>query len=45
MEKYVINGGRALSGKVCIESAKNAVLPMLAASILTDEEVASMEQL
>jgi len=39
MEKYLINGGRKLSGKVKIESAKNSVLPILAASILTDEEV------
>ena len=42
MERYVINGGRALSGKIKIESAKNAVLPILAASILTDEEVVIM---
>ena len=39
MEKYVINGGRKLSGKLRIESAKNSVLPLLAASILTDEEI------
>ena len=39
MEKFMINGGRKLSGKLRIESAKNAVLPLLAASILTDEEV------
>lgn len=39
MEKYVINGGIRLDGKVEIESAKNSVLPMLAGAILTDEEV------
>ncbi len=39
MEKYVINGGVKLSGSVKVESAKNAVLPMLAAACLTDEEV------
>ena len=39
MEKYVINGGERLSGKIQIQSAKNAVLPMLAASILTDQQV------
>ena len=39
MEKYLINGGKKLSGKVKIESAKNSVLPLLAGSILTDEEV------
>ncbi len=42
MEKYEINGGRSLSGKLKIESAKNAVLPILAASILTEEEVVIM---
>ena len=39
MGAYVIRGGRKLSGKICAQSAKNAVLPMLAASILTDEQV------
>lgn len=39
MEKYVINGGKKLYGSVRIESAKNAVLPILAACILTEDEV------
>lgn len=39
MEKYVISGGRKLSGTLRIQSAKNSVLPILAGAILTDEEV------
>lgn len=39
MGTYRIRGGRKLSGSIQAESAKNAVLPILAASILTDEEV------
>lgn len=39
MEKYVINGGNRLSGKIRIESAKNSVLPIIAGSILTNEQV------
>ena len=39
MEKYVINGGKRLSGEVKIESAKNSVLPLMAGAILTREEV------
>ena len=39
MEKYIIEGGRPLYGEVEIQSAKNAVLPLLAASILTDEKI------
>ncbi len=39
MEKYEIIGGNRLDGKINIESAKNAVLPMLAGAILTDEDV------
>ena len=35
MGKYVIKGGRKLSGKVTIESAKNSVLPLMAASIIS----------
>ena len=39
MDKYVIEGGRRLYGTVPIASAKNAVLPLFAASILTEEKV------
>ncbi len=39
MEKYIIEGGRPLFGEVEIQSAKNAVLPLLAAAVLTDERV------
>ena len=37
MEKYVIRGGKKLSGEVVISGAKNAVVAILAASILSDE--------
>ncbi len=39
MEKYLINGGKKLSGKITIQSAKNSVLPIMAGAILTDEQV------
>ena len=39
MDKYIIHGGEELCGRVRVHSAKNAVLPLLAASVLTDEEV------
>jgi UDP-N-acetylglucosamine 1-carboxyvinyltransferase len=39
MDTYVIDGGEKLYGKVQAQSAKNAVLPLLAAAILTDEQV------
>ena len=35
MEKFIIKGGKKLSGEVEISSAKNAVLPILAATILS----------
>lgn len=38
MDKYHIKGGRKLSGKVEISGAKNAVLPILAASIISKGE-------
>lgn len=38
MDKLLIEGGRPLSGKIRISGAKNACLPILAATILTDEE-------
>jgi UDP-N-acetylglucosamine 1-carboxyvinyltransferase len=37
MEKFVINGGVPLSGTVVPAGNKNAALPILAASVLTDE--------
>jgi UDP-N-acetylglucosamine 1-carboxyvinyltransferase len=37
-DKYVISGGKALSGCVRISGAKNAILPILAATILTEGE-------
>ncbi len=39
MEKYIINGGNKLYGSVRIQSAKNSVLPILAATVLTDGKV------
>lgn len=37
MEKYVIKGGKKLSGEVVISGAKNAVAAILPAAILSDE--------
>lgn len=39
MDKFIIEGGKPLCGEVEIQAAKNAVLPLLAASILTEERV------
>ena len=39
MEKFVIQGGVALSGEITAAGNKNAALPILAACLLTDEEV------
>lgn len=44
MEKYVIRGGNRLSGTVKIEGAKNAVLPILAASLLAGEGESRIEE-
>jgi UDP-N-acetylglucosamine 1-carboxyvinyltransferase len=37
MDKFVIEGGKRLSGTVQIEASKNAVLPILAASLLVEK--------
>jgi UDP-N-acetylglucosamine 1-carboxyvinyltransferase len=39
MEHYIIKGGKPLEGEVEISGAKNAALGLLAAAIMTDEEV------
>ncbi|HOJ14611.1 MAG TPA: UDP-N-acetylglucosamine 1-carboxyvinyltransferase [Deltaproteobacteria bacterium] len=38
MDKFVIRGGRRLSGEVVVSGSKNASLPVLCSSILTDKE-------
>ncbi|MDO5123924.1 MAG: UDP-N-acetylglucosamine 1-carboxyvinyltransferase [Eubacteriales bacterium] len=37
MEKYIINGGKTLSGEVTISGAKNAAVAIIPATILCDE--------
>ena len=39
MEKLLIRGGSQLSGKITCSGAKNAALPMIASTILSDEKV------
>ena len=39
MSKYIIKGGNRICGEVKISGAKNATLGILAASIMTDEDV------
>jgi UDP-N-acetylglucosamine 1-carboxyvinyltransferase len=39
MEKFVIQGGAPLSGEIVAAGNKNAALPILAACLLTDEEM------
>lgn len=36
MDAFIIRGGRALKGRVKVRGAKNAVLPIMAASLLAD---------
>jgi UDP-N-acetylglucosamine 1-carboxyvinyltransferase len=38
MDKLIIEGGVKLNGEVTISGSKNAVLPILAATLLTDEQ-------
>ena len=39
MEKFIIQGGVPLSGEIPPAGNKNAALPILAACLLTDEEL------
>ncbi len=43
MDKFIICGGKRLDGSVCAQSAKNSVLPLLAASVLTGDPVVIRE--
>lgn len=39
MSRFVIRGGRPLEGEIRASGSKNAALPMIAAALLSDEEV------
>ena len=39
MEGFWVKGGECIRGSICVDSAKNAVLPILAAAILTQDAV------
>ncbi len=39
LEKFIISGGSSLSGRLRVKGAKNSILPILAASLLTSERV------
>ena len=39
MEAFLVEGGRRLEGSLRVDSAKNAVLPIMAAAILTEDDV------
>lgn len=39
MDKFLIQGGKPLEGRVSVSGAKNAALPAMAASLLTDQRV------
>src|SRR3989344_5232517 len=38
MSKFIINGGKKLSGGIRVSGSKNAMFPLMAARLLTDEE-------
>ena len=42
MEQYIMKGGNPLVGEVTISGAKNAALGILAAAIMTDDDVVIM---
>lgn len=42
MDKIIIKGGTTLNGSIKVEGAKNAVLPILAASILATEGITNL---
>ena len=37
MDRFIIEGGRPLKGKVAIEGVKNAILPMMCAALMTGD--------
>ncbi|WP_047150809.1 UDP-N-acetylglucosamine 1-carboxyvinyltransferase [Aneurinibacillus tyrosinisolvens] len=44
MDKIIVRGGQRLSGKVRVHGAKNAVLPIIAASILAEDGASTIHE-
>ena len=45
MDKLIINGGTVLKGEVSISGAKNAVLPMLCASVMATDTCVTLNNI
>lgn len=45
MDRFIIEGGRPLRGKVTIEGVKNAVLPMMCAALMAEEGKTVLEHI
>ena len=45
MDKFVINGGKKLSGTVRTDGSKNAALPIIVASMLIDNGETTLENI
>lgn len=37
MSKFLLRGGRALEGRIAVQGSKNSALPLIAATVLTDQ--------
>lgn len=44
LDHIIVKGGKKLTGKVRVEGAKNAVLPVLAGALLASEGKASLQK-
>ncbi len=45
MDKFIVNGGKKISGKIKVEGSKNASLPIIASTILFKEGVNTIENI
>ena len=45
MDKLIINGNKPLSGEVSVSGAKNAVLPMLCASVMASDTCVTLKNI
>ncbi len=45
MDRFIINGGNRLKGKVVVEGVKNVILPMMCAALMADEGVTVLKNI
>ena len=45
MDRFIIEGGKALKGKIAVEGVKNAILPMMCAAVMAEKGITRIKNI